>query len=85
MRDELEEALGQLHSALESVDNLESDEAERLRQAVREISETLDEQHVDSAGLAKRLHEQTEAFQESHPVLTQTVGRIADMLAQMGI
>lgn len=85
MRNELEEALQQLHTALDSVESLEPDEAERLRQAAREIGETLDESNVDSAGLARRLHEQTEAFQESHPVLTQTVGRIADMLAQMGI
>lgn len=85
MRVELEEALKQLQTALESIENLESDEADRLRRAVEEISTTLDQQDVDSASLAKRLHEQTESFQESHPVLTQTVGRIADMLAQMGI
>ncbi|QDV86733.1 DUF4404 family protein [Stieleria sp.] len=85
MRNELEEALRQLHTALESIETLEPDEAERLRRAVAEISGTLDEQEVDSATLAKRLQEQTDAFQESHPVLTQTVGRIADMLAQMGI
>ena len=85
MRKDLEEALGQLHTALESVDNLEPEEAERLKTAVREIASTLDDQQVDSASLAGRLYEQTEAFQESHPVLTQTVGRIADILAQMGI
>ena len=85
MRNELEEALRQLHTALESIETLEPDEAERLRRAATEISSTLDEQEVDSATLAKRLQEQTDAFQESHPVLTQTVGRIADMLSQMGI
>lgn len=85
MRNELEEALQQLHSALESVTNLDPEEAERLRRAVSEISSTLDEQDVDSASLAKRLSEQTESFQDSHPVLTETVGRVADMLSQMGI
>ena len=85
MREQLDDALRQLHTALESIENLEADEQQRLRQAVSEISETLDEKHVDSAGLAKMLQEQTDAFQESHPVLTQTVGRVADMLAQMGI
>lgn len=85
MRNELDTALQQLHSALESIDSLEPDEVERLRKAATEISGTLDETEVDSASLAKRLQEQTEAFQESHPVLTQIVGRIADMLAQMGI
>ena len=85
MRTELHEALRQLHSALESIDSLEPDEVARLRRAAEQISSTLDEGDVDSATLAKRLQEQTEAFQESHPVLTQTVGRIADMLSQMGI
>lgn len=85
MRTELEEALQQLHAALESIETLAPDEADRLRRAVSEISDTLDEGEVDSATLAKRLQEQTESFQESHPVLTQTVGRIADMLSQMGI
>jgi chaperonin cofactor prefoldin len=85
MRKELEEALEQLQTALESIENLAPDESDRLRRAVGEISSTLDERDVDSATLAKRLHEQTESFQDSHPILTQTVGRIADMLAQMGI
>ena len=76
MREELDDALKQLHTTLESIDNLEADEQERLREAVSEISSTLD---------AKMLQQQTDAFQESHPVLTQTVGRVADMLAQMGI
>lgn len=85
MRNDLEDALRQLHSALESIENLEPDEAERLRGAAARISSTLDQQDVDSATLAKQLQKQTESFQESHPVLTQTVGRIADMLSQMGI
>ncbi|MCO8124889.1 DUF4404 family protein [Stieleria sp. TO1_6] len=85
MRQELEEALTQLKSALDSIENLGPDEAEHLRRAVGQISATLDEQDVNSATLAKQLQEQTGSFQESHPVLTQTIGRIADMLSQMGI
>jgi hypothetical protein len=85
MRNELDEALQQLHSALASIDSLEPDEAERLRRAASEISGTLDRKDVDSATLARKLYAQTESFQDSHPVLTQTVGRIADMLSQMGI
>ena len=85
MRQELEEAIKQLHHSLESIGDLQPDEADELRRAANEITDTLDHSHVDSASLARRLHAQTEAFQESHPVLTQTVGRIADMLSQMGI
>ncbi|MCC9599926.1 DUF4404 family protein [Stieleria sp. JC731] len=85
MRKELEEALLQLHATLESINDLEADEAARLRQAAAEISETLDEKDVDSTSLAKLLQGQTDAFKDSHPQLTLTVGRIADILAQMGI
>ena len=85
MRHQLEEAITQLHDQLASAENIEHDEAEEIRKAIDEISSTLDKQDVNSASLAQRLQSQTEAFQESHPVLTQTVGRIADMLSQMGI
>ena len=85
MRTELEAALKQLQEALENIDQLDGQEAEQLREAAKQITETLDHSDVDSASLAKRLQEQTDAFQESHPTLTETVGRIADMLQQMGI
>ncbi|MCD0460319.1 DUF4404 family protein [Roseiconus lacunae] len=85
MRKDLDEALSQLHSTLESIQDLEPDEANRLRQAADEISATLDQKDIDSSSLAKLLQEQTESFQQSHPQLTMTVGRIADILAQMGI
>ena len=85
MQSDLEDALRQLHVALESIDNLDAEEVARLKQAASEIEATLDSQDVDSASLAKMLQQQTDAFQQSHPVLTRTVGRVADMLAQMGI
>ncbi|OYP35342.1 DUF4404 family protein [Rhodopirellula sp. MGV] len=85
MRKDLDEALRQLHSTLESIQDLEPDEAARLRQAVDEIASTLDENDVDSGSLARSMQEQTASFQESHPQLTMTVGRIADILSQMGI
>lgn len=85
MQSDLEDALRQLHVALESIDNLDAEEVARLKQAASEIEATLDSQDVDSASLAKMLQQQTDAFQQSHPVLTRTVGRVADMLSQMGI
>ena len=84
MLSDLEDALRQLHVALESIDNLDAEEVARLKQAASEIEATLDSQDVDSASLAKMLQQQTDAFQQSHPVLTRTVGRVADMLSQMG-
>jgi hypothetical protein len=85
MRQELEKVLRQLHETLESAEHLDADEVRELRRAAEEIESSLDEQSVDSASLAQRLHKETERFQESYPVLTRTVGRVADMLSQMGI
>ncbi len=85
MRPELEETLSQLHLQLESIDDLDEAEVERLRAAAHEIQSTLDRSDISSASLAERLQEATSKFSQSHPVLTNTVGRIADLLSQMGI
>ena len=85
MREQLEETIRQLQKQLTEAENINSDEATELKDALEEITASLDEQGISSATLAERLQEQTQSFQDSHPVLTQTVGRMADMLAQMGI
>lgn len=85
MREELETTIDHLKEQLASPEQMDPRELEELKSALEKITATLDEKEVSSAGLAKMLHDQTEAFQESHPVLVQTVGRLADMLQQMGI
>ncbi|MEM9644428.1 MAG: DUF4404 family protein [Planctomycetota bacterium] len=35
--------------------------------------------------MAKRFHQATEQFADSHPGLFRTAGQVADTLAQMGI
>ncbi|TWU02456.1 DUF4404 family protein [Stieleria varia] len=85
MREELDETIELLRQQLAAADDMDAAEAEELRQSLEGISSTLDHHEVNSATLAERLQQQADAFQESHPVLTQTVGRLADMLAQMGI
>lgn len=84
-RQELEETLRQLHEHLSETRDLDAEEVAKLRAAVDEIESTLDRSDVSSASLADRLREATRQFEESHPMLTGTVGRVADMLAQMGI
>jgi hypothetical protein len=85
MRKTLEETLDQLHQQLLSADNLDEKERERLRQAAEEIRDTLDDQQVSSAGLAERLQRATAHFEHSHPQLASSIGRIADLLSQLGI
>lgn len=89
MRVQLEQTLNELHSHLADIKTLESDERERLQQAVEEIQQSLDQDDVSSLSLAERLaeglDEATTQFSEAHPTIANSVGRIADMLSQMGI
>jgi hypothetical protein len=39
----------------------------------------------DEPPLVERLRAATERFEESHPALTEAIGRIADQLARLGI
>lgn len=85
MREELEQTITHLQEQLVDAKEMGPSELAELKDALDAITATLDAENVNSASLAQKLHSQSEAFQESHPVLTQTVGRLADMLSQMGI
>jgi ElaB/YqjD/DUF883 family membrane-anchored ribosome-binding protein len=85
MRQTLEETLQQLHSLLTNAADLDQSQREKLRQMVDEIRQTLDDADTDSVGLGTRLVNAASQFEHSHPTITNTIGRIADMLAQMGI
>ena len=85
MRSELDATIARLHEQLADIDDLDPAEIARLKAELDEIRETLDEQDVNSATLAERWQKQVEPFRESHPVLTENAGRVADMLSQMGI
>lgn len=85
MRTQLDETLQQLRAQLANLDSLSPAQREQLQATVNEIEQSLDQHDVSSHSLATRLSDATAEFQESHPSLTNSVGRIADMLAQMGI
>ncbi len=85
MRQKLEEVLAELHEQLGSIDDMDEAQLEMLRTATAELQSTLDQAEVNSASLAKRLNDASQQFSQSHPLLTNTVGRIADLLSQMGI
>ena len=85
MRQSLEETLAQLRDLLANAADLDQSQREKLRQTVTEIQEILDDAEVDSSGLANRLFHAARHFEHSHPTITNTIGRIADILAQMGI
>lgn len=91
MRQTLDETLQHLHDLLVHSEGLDESQRERLRQMVDEIRHVLDKSSPEtdfgseSAGLGIRLVNAANQFEHSHPTITNTIGRIADILAQMGI
>ncbi|KAA1258975.1 hypothetical protein LF1_15000 [Rubripirellula obstinata] len=85
MRTELEKTLDQLHLQLQDVSELDEDEREQLRETIAKIKSSLDESEVNSHSLATGLQTATQSFSDTHPKLTENLGRVADMLSQMGI
>ena len=90
----LEQVLVELEVQLESSDDLSPEQVVRLRAAADDIRSTLESsersagesvQEVDAGLLSRQWDEATRGFTESHPVLASTLGRIADLLAQIGI
>ena len=72
----LKETLDELREALEAPDDLDE-----------ELLEALDPNHERelSGSLRDRLTNTLERFEKSHPKITETVGRLADALSDMGI
>ena len=85
MCEPLEETLKNLHEQLAAEQQLDAEQVALLRSAALEIEETLDRADVNSAELAQQMQAKSLSFSETHPMLAQTIGRIADLLAQMGI
>ena len=85
MRESLAETLKNLHEQLSAEQRLNAEQIAMLRSAVEEIEQTLDRTDVSSAELAQEMQAKSLSFADSHPVLVQTIGRIADLLSQMGI
>ncbi|MBW2540472.1 MAG: DUF4404 family protein [Deltaproteobacteria bacterium] len=83
----LNEAIDELREALEAPDDLDEELRAELRSAAEEILEALDPDHERelSSSLRERLTDTLDKFQESHPKITETIGRLADALSDMGI
>jgi small-conductance mechanosensitive channel len=85
MQQKLEETLKELHEQLASTEDLATDQIAMLRVTLAEIQAKLDHKHSGPSSLSEQLTESIEQIQGSHPVLTNTIARVADLLAQMGI
>lgn len=82
---ELTDALEVVHRELSESDQLDVDEVAKLRATMSEIQAVLDQQAEGGESLSDRVSSSARRFEESHPVLTETLGRVADILQQMGI
>jgi len=83
----LNEIIDELREALEAPEDLDEGLRAELRSAAEEILEALDPDHERelSSSLRDRLTNSLEKFEESYPRLTETIGRLADALSDLGI
>ena len=82
---DLTDALEVVHHELAESEHLDAEEVEKLRVTMSEIQSVLDQQSDREESLSEQVSSSARRFEQSHPVLTETLGRIADMLQQMGI
>ena len=83
---ELARRLAELQAELERTQSVDPRARELLEQVRRNIEAVLE--RSDEAGhgsLRARLEAAIEHFETSHPVLTATMGRVMDQLANLGI
>ena len=84
--DELSRRLSDLHAELartQSVDPQSRELLEHVRRDIESVLERSDESGRSS--LRDRLEAAIEHFETSHPLLTATMGRVMDQLANLGI
>lgn len=78
--------LRRLHEQLGEATDLDHALREQLRTTLAEIRETLDTNGSDQEGsLAERVAEVSQHFEETHPALAETLRRLVDALANLGI
>jgi hypothetical protein len=83
---ELERHLEELQAELARTQSLDPKSRELLADVHRDIESVLARSDAPAHGsLRKRLETAIEHFETSHPVLTATMGRVMDQLANMGI
>lgn len=85
MQAKLENTLQELHEQLTAAADLSDEQRELLRTTLAEIQAALEESPKSTSGLGGRLQEAALELESTHPALTNAVGRVADLLSQIGI
>ena len=83
---ELDRRLAELHAELARTQSVDPESRELLEHVRRDIESVLERSdEVGQRSLRGRLEAAIEHFETSHPVLTATMGRVMDQLANLGI
>ena len=83
---ELERHLAELHAELARTQSVDPEARELLEHVRRDIESVLERSDEPGrSSLRARLEAAIEHFERSHPVLTATMGRVMDQLANLGI
>jgi chromosome segregation ATPase len=83
----LRQMLEQLHSELQRAPAADDRSRELLERALSDIRNLLDAKHPEkrAESIVDRLRELVSTFEETHPALTEAIGRVVDALVTMGI
>ena len=82
----LREKLAELHAELAKTESVDERSREALEHLLRDIQALLEESgERQHASLSERISQATRDFEESHPTLSATLGRVADALSNLGI
>ena len=84
----LRRRLAELHAELERTEALDRESRAALEEVMRDIQGLLarsEAEQREHASLAERLREAGRHFEDSHPTLTATLGRVVDALVALGI
>ncbi|HZS10316.1 MAG TPA: DUF4404 family protein [Blastocatellia bacterium] len=86
---QLLDRLRELHAELQNSSPGDAEERELLQKLAKDIELLLDHKEgevtLSSASLGRRLEEAALRLEASHPRTTALIGRVVDLLVQMGI
>ena len=84
-RESLHDTLAKLHAELEDAGPIDAELRAELEQAIEEIRDVVERERAVEAPLSERLEELALRFEQSHPLLTQSIAGVVRALGAMGI
>ena len=85
LSNKLEALHRQIHTELDTIENIDDDKRRMLEHLLADIAGALERAEQQEPSLLSRLDEAVEEFQVSHPDLTTAIGQVLDSLSRSGI